>query len=151
MNLLSQAKELIEVANRLNIEVELLNEEDSQQFIREILGVFKPFKITGHLAIGGDSISIPLDSNELLDSNEFLYSQNLEQENGYIFFDQYSTAGQKTVVKIADIRNVGKIIGESFGMEYFLSNHKRDFLIAVNWYVIEVSGNVKEKFITLEK
>jgi hypothetical protein len=145
MSLLSQAKELIEVANTLNIKAELLNKEDSQQFIRDILAVFKPFKTTGHLAIGGNSISIPLDSNE------FSYSQNLEQENGYIFFDQYSTASQKTVVRIADIRNVGEIMGESFGMEYFLSNHKMDFLIAVNWYVIEVSGSIKEKFMTLKK
>lgn len=29
----------------------------------------------------------------------------------------------------------------SFGMEYFVSNEKTDFLIAVNWYVIQIAGS----------
>jgi len=29
---------------------------------------------------------------------------------------------------------------KSYGMEYFVSNKNADFLIAVNWYVIEVAG-----------
>lgn len=136
----SEAKEFIETANRLNIEVELLNKEDSQKYIEKVLNSFKPFRVTGHLGIGDNSISISLDENE------FSYSENLDQESGYVFFEQYNSQGKTTVIKIVDVRKLGEIIADSFGMEYFLSNEKIDYLIAVNWYVVEISGTAKEKF-----
>lgn len=36
---------------------------------------------------------------------------------------------------------IGDLMENSFGMEYFVSNEKLDFLIAVNWYAIEVAGS----------
>lgn len=61
------------------------------------------------------------------------------------FFEQNKVLNKKIVVKIEDLRLLGKILENSFGMEYFLTNEKMDFLIAVNWYVIEVSGTAKTK------
>lgn len=38
---------------------------------------------------------------------------------------------------------------ESFGMEYFVSNKTSDYLLAVNWYVIEGVGIAKDWLLTL--
>lgn len=38
---------------------------------------------------------------------------------------------------VDDVRGVSRLMEGSYGMEYFVSNEGGDFLIAVNWYVIE--------------
>lgn len=47
---------------------------------------------------------------------------------------------------IRNARLIGRLMVNSFGMEYFVSNEKVDFLIAVNWYVIEVAGDAQKWF-----
>lgn len=53
------------------------------------------------------------------------------------------------MIKIKDVRLLGEVLEKSYGMEYFLTNRDKDFLISVNWYEIEGIGNVKEYFTKL--
>jgi hypothetical protein len=39
-----------------------------------------------------------------------------------------------------DAKLEGQLMANSYGMEYFVSNERADFLISVNWYVINVAG-----------
>ena len=80
-----------------------------------------------------DSISIPLDKYE------FKYSEYLKSEPVYIFFDQ-GNMNTNEVILINDAKDIGRIFSNSFGMEYFLTNMDFTFLLSVNWYVIEGSG-----------
>jgi hypothetical protein len=50
---------------------------------------------------------------------------------------------------IKDAKLIGNLMESSYGMEYFVSNEKADFLIAVNWYVIEVAGSAIESLTKL--
>ena len=47
---------------------------------------------------------------------------------------------------IKNAKLIGRLMENSFGMEYFVSNEKVNFLIAVNWYVIEVAGDARKWF-----
>ena len=69
----------------------------------------------------------------------------LPQEVGYIFFEQNSELKGKTVLEIENLKLLGKILIKTSGMEYFLTNQDMNFLIAVNWYVIEIAGVVEEQ------
>lgn len=133
-----EADELITIGKKLNIKIELLMDDEAEEHINRTLNIFKPYKITGHLGIGNSSFKLPIDKWE------FSYMKYLCEECGYIFFEQESRLSKKTVVRIENIRLLGEILKKSFGMEYFLTNDKVDFLIAVNWYVIEVSGTAKD-------
>ncbi len=39
-------------------------------------------------------------------------------------------------------RNFCSILKNAYGMEYFISNENANYLVAVNWYVIEGAGSV---------
>lgn len=137
--MITQANELLDIGNALHIKVQLLTDEEGKEHIHKALDLWKPFKTTGHLGIGHDTIHLPIDMWE------FSYMEYLCQESGYVFFEQTTDLYKKTVVKIQDIRALGKILEKEFGMEYFLTNEKMDFLIAVNWYTIEVCGAAKRR------
>ncbi len=125
--------ELIETSNNIGIDIEVLDENDSKQFIKRVIDTFKPFKILGHLSIGEEVMTIPLEANE------FSYSNYLKCEPAYIFFDQEGS-DRNSVVVVKDATLIGNLMENSYGMEYFVSNKRIDFLIAVNWYVIEGVG-----------
>jgi hypothetical protein len=136
---MSNADEIVNVCKELGINCTSLTEADGLGLISRVLNKFKPFKVTGHLAIDRDSISIPLEGNE------FSYSVKLDSEAAYVFFDQEGI-DRKSVVRIEDAREICRIMENSFGMEYFLSNSDATYLVAVNWYTIEVAGILKERF-----
>lgn len=46
------------------------------------------------------------------------------------------------VVKIKEGVRLCEILTDCYGMEYFVSNKSMDFIICVNWYVIECEGGV---------
>lgn len=125
--------ELTQVSSNMEIEILTLDENDSKQYIKKVIDIFKPFKITGHLSIGTETLTIPLEGNE------FSYSKYLKSEPAYIFFDQEGR-DRNTVVVVKDAKSIGTLMENSYGMEYFVSNKNADFLIAVNWYVIEIAG-----------
>lgn len=43
-------------------------------------------------------------------------------------------------MEIENVKMVGELFANSFGMEYFLSNKNLDYLVAVNWYTVECCG-----------
>ncbi|CAG7659206.1 hypothetical protein ACFQI7_37700 [Paenibacillus allorhizosphaerae] len=134
MNGKPNARELTQTGGNLGIDTVLLKELESKQYIKKVLEVFKPYKTTGHLSIGAEeSLIIPLKGNE------FSFSSYLKSEPAYICFDQEGR-DKNTVVVINDAKLIGQLMQNSYGMEYFVSNEKADFLIAINWYVIEVAG-----------
>lgn len=127
-------QELTQISRDLGIDIVLLDGNESKQYMKRVLDIYKPFKITGHLSIGEETLTIPLEENE------YSYSKYLKSEPAYIFFDQESS-DRSTVVVVKDAKLIGDLMANSFGMEYFVSNENSDFLIAVNWYVIEVAGS----------
>ncbi|KGR88893.1 hypothetical protein [Lysinibacillus odysseyi] len=143
MNDKPNIQELLQTSSNLGIDIVILDENDSKQFIKRIIDIYKPFKITGHLSIGEETLNIPLEENE------YSYSKYLKSEPAYIFFDQESR-DKNTVVVVEDAKLIGKLMENSYGMEYFVSNEKSDFLIAVNWYVIEVAGSAKDPLTNLK-
>ena len=139
MNLIREAEELMSLAKELGIGMRLLEQSDAERLTKTTLEVFTPFKISGHLGIGKNSIELPIDRWE------FSYMDYLPQEVGYIFFEQNSELKGKTVLEIENLKLLGKILIKTSGMEYFLTNQDMNFLIAVNWYVIEIAGVVEEQ------
>jgi len=134
MNVKPNTKELVQISSNLGIDIVVLDENESKQYINRVINIYKPIKITGHLSIGEETLTIPLEKNE------YSYSKYLKSDPAYIFFDQESR-DRNTVVVVKDAKLIGNLMENSFGMEYFVSNEKSDFLIAVNWYVIEIAGS----------
>lgn len=132
-------KELINSGKELNIIVQELNESDARDYIKSIVDRFKPSRKEEHLSIGKDNVFLPLENNE------FCYSKLLEDEAGYIFFCQ-SGPDRNSVVRIESVKRVCELMSNSFGMEYFVSNKVGNYLIAVNWYIIEVAGVAQKNF-----
>jgi len=137
MNIKPKTQELIQVSTDLGIAIDVLDENESKQFIKRVIDTYNPTKMTGHLSIGEETETIPLEGNE------FSYSTYLKREPAYLFFDQEGR-DQNTVVVVKDAKMIGKLMENSYGMEYFVSNETTDFLIAVNWYVIEIAGSAIE-------
>lgn len=133
---MGEAEELLEAAQQLNITAEKLSPEMGISYISSVLNKFAPHKTSGHLAIRNDSNTLRLDKYE------FSYSQYLDDEAVYVFFAQDS-AGSTDVVCIHNGQRLCSVLNNSFGMEYFVSNKTMDYLLAVNWYVIEGTGTAK--------
>ena len=75
---------------------------------------------------------------------EFTYSKYLNAEAGYIFFDQTGEE-RDMVIYIENVQKTSLLMEHSFGIEYFLTNESFDYLIAVNWYTLEVVGSAVAK------
>jgi len=136
-------QELIQVSTELGIEIEILDDNSAKDYIMRVINKFKPFKIAGHLAIGENSQIISLEKYE------YSYSKSLNSEPALLFFDQEGL-DRNTVIVVKDAKLVGDLMENSYGMEYFLSNGNLDYLIAVNWYVIEVSESIMPLFSNLD-
>ncbi len=126
-------EELLQVSRKLGIALTVLDQHESDIYIQKVLDTHHPHQTSNHLSIGEQAITIPLEPHE------YTYSALLQPERGYLFFDQQGL-DRHTVVSVADIRSVGTLMEHAYGMEYFLSNEQAEFLIAVNWYVIEAAG-----------
>lgn len=134
--------EILQVSKELGISSRLLPKSIGVSFINRAFGKFSPCKKTGHISIGHDSLSISLELHE------FSYSLYLPEEPTYMFFDQQGIDKEKVVV-IKEGKEISRIMENSFGMEYFLSNKRNEYLIAVNWYAIEAAGTAKKMLLKL--
>lgn len=139
MSIKPNTQELEQTARTVGLEIDIMDTESSDKYIKRVIETFKPFRSTGHLSIGGTAITLPLEGNE------YSYSQHLNSEPAYVFFDQEGY-DRGSVVMIKNAKLIGRLMENSFGMEYFVSNEKVNFLIAVNWYVIEVAGAAQKWF-----
>jgi protease II len=126
--------ELRDAADLLKIGYQILEQEDAKTFISETLTKFSPFKTSGHLSIGStESTKISTDDNE------FTFSSKLAAEPGYIFFEQDGTHSNLIFV-LNNIQNLSAVLEECSGMEYFVTNERKEWIISVNWYTIEFKG-----------
>lgn len=132
---MSKVDEFIRSCQELGATFRVLEPNASLVFMSAALEKFKPVKQSGHLAIGGDSISIPMGPHE------FTYSINLDAQPVYIFFEQLGSDKNRVIV-LEDGNSLGKVLANAFGMEYFASDERLSYLLAVNWYVIEGVGAV---------
>lgn len=130
---MSKSEELTTASRELGIISFILLEEEGVDFIRSVLERYKPLKTSGHLSIYHDSVSIPLTEYE------FTYSKYMSTEPAYVFFEQEGSKPSEVVV-IEEGNRLGEVFFNSYGMEYFVSNKKAEYLLAVNWYVIEGIG-----------
>ena len=130
-------KELKSNADKIGLNYSIIKGIEAEKLISKILKKFNPLRFSGHLAISNDSKVISLEENE------FTYTLAIKKQKGYLFFDQEGI-DKNLVLEVENIQRVGELMEESFGIEYFLSNSDLSFLIAVNWYVIEVSGNCED-------
>lgn len=132
--------ELIHSCNKLDISFYIINGIEASKIISKTIELFTPLKTTNHLSISNDKnkvFTIPLEYNE------FTYSKKLPKSKGYIFFDLESKDKNKVFV-FENIQNIGDVMSENFGMEYFLVDENFNYLIAVNWYVIELTDGAKD-------
>lgn len=136
--------EMARVCNDLNISFHIISGDDANKIISKVINFFNPEQTTGHLSISNDGNKVFKIS---LEHNEFTYSKKLPEDKGYVFFDLESKDKNKVFV-LDNIQNICDIMSESFGMEYFLFNEQFDYLIAVNWYVIELTDGAKKYLIT---
>lgn len=125
--------ELINVGGLLGIDCCALNKSDAIKLINLVIKKHNPLKITDHLGIGHDSYSLSLDEYE------YEYSKYLANEEAYIFFDQ-AGSNRNSVVVVSDARRICDLMSNTYGMEYFVTNKNMEYLIVVNWYVIEILG-----------
>ncbi|HRB71609.1 MAG TPA: hypothetical protein PK776_07150 [Flavobacterium sp.] len=124
--------ELENGAKLLGLPYEILNKNIGREIISDIFEKFKPNKVEGHLAVDSDT-SVKLKTED----HEFSFSKDFEEEPIYLFFEQDEIHDGQVFV-LQDGRALSDLLNECFGMEYFISNKEYKYLIAVNWYVIEI-------------
>lgn len=140
---MNHLRELLKVSKQLGFASSCITGDDAKKYIDRVFYKFNPEKKTGHLAIGGNTISI---SAEKYDST---YSKYLPSTSGLVFFEQ-NHLNRDSIFAVDNISLLCEIMDESYGMEYFVSNKNIEFLIAVNWYSIEIKGDIKDRFLFLE-
>ena len=128
----NKINELEKGANLLKLVYETLDIEASSAFINSVFEKFKPTKVSGHLSIGSDK-----SEKIKTEDNEFHFSLNLEDEPIYVFFEQ-DGINKSQVFILLNGKMFSSLLEECFGIEYFISNKTQDYLISVNWYVIEI-------------
>ncbi|WP_225984728.1 hypothetical protein [Noviherbaspirillum aerium] len=141
---LGAALEFIKAANLVGVRTEVLSREEGCKFIGATFRKFPPHKTTGHLSLRGEIITIPLEKYE------YTYSEELNATPAYVFFDQ-SGLDKNVVIRIGNAQKIGIVLKEAFGMEYFVSDENISYLIAVNWYAIEITGKAKELLASLSE
>ncbi|WP_295222077.1 hypothetical protein [uncultured Chryseobacterium sp.] len=131
-NFLYKIKELESAAKKLFLEYSIIEAERAGEFIQETINKFKVSKITGHLSIDSE-ISKKISTDE----HEFTFSKEYLSDTAYVFFEQdYYNKNQIFILKEGTL--FSELIQECYGMEYFITDEKKSFLISVNWYTIEI-------------
>ena len=126
------------------VSCEILSKEDANKYLNDVFTKFDVHKKFGHLSIGYNVEKIFTEEYELV------YSNYLDEEPIFIFFDQ--DRYKQKVIRIGSSKKFHSILEDCYGFEYFLSNESIDYLISVNWYVIEATGNqIKNVFKELQE
>jgi len=141
---MNACQELAFSAAELGLACHLLSDQQGAGYITQVLQKFTPNKLSGHLAIHHDSLSIPFEQYELT------FPQYLKSEPIYVFFEQ-SRENKENVFVLEEGQQFGKVMNNTYGYEYFVSNATMAYLLAVNWYVIEGAGSAIEWMKPLQK
>lgn len=131
----SHAKELLSVADNIGIDITLLTEEMAIEYIHFIFNKYKPWKREGHISIGESVSKLSTEDNEVT------FSLSMGNVPAFIFFEQ-DYINKNNVLMISDASKISLLMENSHGMEYFISNKIGLYLIAVNWYSIEFTGDI---------
>lgn len=132
------SEEIEKVCGHLKIGCRVLPTAEASELLCKVFEKYSVTKKAGHLSIGSHSVKIPTEQFE------FTYSEILNPEPVYMFFDQ-KNYNKKDVVVIDNGRNIGLIMANSIGMEYFITDMNLSYLIAVNWYMIEAKGSIEPR------
>ncbi|MBC9811693.1 hypothetical protein H9Y05_04310 [Crocinitomicaceae bacterium CZZ-1] len=132
---MNHAEELKHAAEKLALDYELLTGETAAAIINTSFEKFEPFRRQGHLGIMHER-SVKLKLSE----HEYTFSEQLNDEPLLVFFEQ-TRENVAVVFKLFKGRYFCQLLEECYGMEYFLTNTHMDYLIAVNWYTIEIVDN----------
>lgn len=136
-----KSKELSHACRTLDLEFSILTSNEAKQYLVAVRNKFNPQQVTGHLAISGeDSVSLKTDEHEFTLSNKF------NEGAIRLFFDQESNE-KNTVFELKNGPKLSEVLGECYGMEYFISDPELSFLISVNWYSIEIVGEITSKYL----
>lgn len=65
---------------------------------------------------------------------------------GLYFFD-LGSKDRNNIFIFNNVQDICDVMSESFGMEYFLFDEYFNYLIVVNWYVIELTDGAKKYLI----
>lgn len=131
----SYFEQLKDAAEILGLRCEILTGEDASTIIETCFQKFKPGRKFGQLAIDNEN-SIYLK----LSDYEYTFSEKLDDEPVFVFFEQ-TREKVDVVFKLLNGKNFSRILEECGILEYFLTNETVDYLIAANWYTIEIVGN----------
>src|SRR5574337_261008 len=119
---------LTTACNELGVQYAVMESQEATNYIQSVIKKYNITKTSGHVTLPSeDSISIPFEEFELI------YSEYMKNEPACLFFDQESD-DRKNVFIINDARRICEVMGNTFGIEYFVSNREQDYVIAVNWY-----------------
>ncbi|MGL5891167.1 MAG: hypothetical protein ACRC3B_14860 [Bacteroidia bacterium] len=136
---MNKAQQLVDSASELNYDCSILEGDDAKKIIDSIFLKFDPKIRANHLSIQSDeSMKLSTDKFELDLSNYF------DESPVIVFFEQYMENRNKIFV-LSNGQQLSDVIGNTGGLEYFISNKEQDFLISVNWYSIEIIGSIKER------
>ncbi|MPW71852.1 hypothetical protein D6D90_09000 [Moraxella catarrhalis] len=64
-----------------------------------------------------------------------------------IFFFDLESKDRNNIFIFNNVQDICDVMSESFGMEYFLFDEYFNYLIVVNWYVIELTDGAKKYLI----
>ena len=129
------ARELLRVADAMSIKASILPEDEGQAYIASVLEKFKPWKTEGHLAIGDGAKRMATETHESSFSNAMAAARAM------IFFEQ-NDVNRHHVIVVDNAQDISRLIDNSHGMEYFVSDEEISYLISVNWYAIEYVGDI---------
>ncbi|MBN6075089.1 hypothetical protein HYE60_07510 [Aggregatibacter actinomycetemcomitans] len=132
----SRLGDLLHIGKEFNLHLEVLNEEDSKTYIDKTFNLFNPLKTWGHIQIGRGESLAPTEKYQNI------YSLFMTSSPLFVIFDQNHKEDKNWVLKVKNGRDFAKLVYENGNLEYFLSDEKNTFLVAVNWYSIEYIGSL---------
>ncbi len=136
---MKRIKELILNSIQLGIKYEVLGLTESSKMIHSIVEKYNPVNMATHPQISSRCLRLPIDEWE------YDYSKRLKCEPGYVMFRQGTPDG-KHLFWMENVKLIGDLMSVSFGIEYFVTGEKLDYLVAVNLYSIHVEGIAKRWF-----
>ncbi|WP_419810922.1 hypothetical protein [Bacterioplanoides sp.] len=121
---MSKMKDIIDSSSEIGVCVTVYDDVD---FFNKVLEKFSPRKLKGHVSIGKGE-KLPLEEYE------FTYSNRLGSSPAIMFFYEKD---RLCMLKFLDAKKVCSVMENMYGIEYFLVDEDLEYLISVNWYVIE--------------
>ncbi len=123
-----ELEDLNNEATSLRFEHRLLFGKEAEFVVNNAIEKFVPFRIYGHRQIGRSDVKLQTEEWESKFSS--LYIKN---EKIWVFF------GEKDgVFELSDGSKFSELVSKCISMEYFITNEKFEYLVAVCWYTIEI-------------